>query len=47
MTQSFNFDHNGGVNIRALVFCKMQGKPTFVRCDFDEPQFMDLVNKAQ
>lgn len=45
MTHPFNFDHNGGVNIRALVFCKMTGRvePTLILCDFDEPQFITLV----
>jgi hypothetical protein len=44
---SFNFDHNGGVNIRALVLCKMKGKiePHLLLCDFDEKQFVALCNK--
>ena len=46
---SFNFDHNGGVNIRAVVLCKLRGRvmPVTLRCDFDEPQFMGLVSKAK
>jgi hypothetical protein len=40
----FNFAHNGGVNIRAIVLCKMKGtmKPTRLLCDFDEQEFKAL-----
>ncbi len=45
---SFNFAHNGGVNIRSFVLCKMKGRlePTILRCDFDEPQFLALIYQA-
>jgi hypothetical protein len=33
----FNFDHNNGVNIRAMLLCEMKGtkEPGILRCDFD------------
>ncbi len=43
----WNFDHNGGVNVRALLLCKMKGgmKPTELLCDFDWNDFHALLPK--
>jgi hypothetical protein len=40
----FNFAHNNGVNIRAVMLCKMKGsrKPVHLLCDFDEQDFKAL-----
>lgn len=40
----FNFAHNDGVNIRAVVMCKMKGRqdPVYLLCDFDEADFRKL-----
>lgn len=40
----WNFSHNGGVNIRAMVSCQMKnGKRVELRCDFDQPDWDALV----
>jgi hypothetical protein len=39
----FNFGHNGGVNIRAILLCQMKnGKRAVLICDFDEAQFISM-----
>ncbi len=42
VTHDYDFDYNGGLNIRALGFCKILGseKPEKVLFDFDEKDFM-------
>lgn len=44
IAHEFDFSHNDGVNIRALVLCKMRGRaePTCVLCDFDADDFEAL-----
>lgn len=37
----FNFEHNNGVNVRALVACQMKkGTQATILCDFDEEQYL-------
>jgi hypothetical protein len=52
----FNFGHNGGLNIRAMVVAKMRrakkgrGRTVYLKCDFDCDSFMALArdgNPAQ
>jgi hypothetical protein len=39
----WNFDHNGGVNVRAVVSCRMKdGRRVDLLCDFDQPEFEAL-----
>lgn len=48
----FNFEHNGGLNIRAMVVARMkrnrsgQDRTVYLKCDFDHDSFMAIIHEG-